>query len=125
MANEIRALAGDGNEGQRVLFLFPITAPQLKTYQDAANAQRNVVPTPQSTLPSDVSSGGFLTASELAQLDAGTLAFRVVTFTRTPDMDTNAKLAIRAKAIYAEELIAFNAWYTSSYRYVGSKVSYP
>jgi hypothetical protein len=123
MANEIRALAGDGGESYPLLLLFPIAAP--KQYNDATGTARNVVPTPTSALPTDVTNGVFLTAAERAQLDAGTLAFRITQFSRTADMNTAAKLTARVQAIYAEELKAFTAWYTSAYRYIGSTASAP
>jgi hypothetical protein len=126
MANEIRVLEGGADTdatGRRVfnlLMLFPIATPQ--TITPPGGAASNVVPTPASGLPPLAVQS--TTASERAELDAGTLVFRVLTLTKDPAL-SNAQLAAAAQQKYATQRAAVDAEYSARYRHTGTMLDAP
>jgi hypothetical protein len=113
MADEILVLEGDRRERYRTLMLFPIATP-------AQAGGSNVVPTPSAEL--DAATAALLTAPELAGLDGGTLAYRMVAMRRAPGL-TAAQLATELRRVYAEQLADFTAEYATRYAHIGTRVS--
>lgn len=112
MADEILVLEGDRRERYRILMLFPIAAP-------AQAGGSNVVPSPSADL--DVEVATLLTPAEVAALDGGTTAYRLVTMRKQSGL-TGAQLATELRRIYATQLADFNAEYGVRYAHVGTRV---
>lgn len=116
MANEIAVLDGDGGATYGLLFLFPVTTPK----QIGPVVPANVVPTPSSALPANAAS--ILTAAEVAALDTGTSAFRVVRMSKVAGM-TNPQLVADAQVRYAAAKAEFDAWYAATYLHIGVRMN--
>lgn len=115
MANEI-TVVGESKRDQsrlvRLLFLYPIESPHQVGAQ-------NVVPTPSSGLPS-VGGSTFVSQAEADALDAGAMAFEVVTYAVRPSDErdgklTNAQHLARAREIYAAKKAEWLAGYDNTY----------
>lgn len=101
MANEITKLDGDGGLKATLLFLYQITAP---VYVIDGGGNQTVIATPSTDLPE--MAGLILTSAEKAELDAGTLAFEVVSLSVT-DAKTGPELLVDARALYAKRKTRF------------------
>lgn len=106
MADEIvelrRRVIGEDSNGDdlvsfEVLFLYPVDPPITITPADGGDP---IVypPTPRSTLPDGVVTYQLLTPSELAELDAGTMAFKQKTIEQ---LDGQTLAQVRSVAIAA------------------------
>ena len=110
MANEICVVRATTRGTLTLAFLYPITVPvQING--------ANVVPTPAtnggvSVLDPILES--MLTAQEKTDLDAGTLAYEMVTYRYDPGA-SNAQALAKAQALYANRLSQFQTWYTTTY----------
>lgn len=113
MPDEITCLVGDGGNRYPLLFLIPIETPKQI-------AGANVVPTPSSGL--DSTAAAILSQAEKDELDAGTLAFRVVTMGKDASLSA-AELAAAVQERYAEAKQKFDEWYAAAYRHVGLRVN--
>lgn len=114
MADIIIGYGGSDNEFS-VVFLYPISTPK-----QLPGTSVNVVPTPSSSMPADHRI--FLDSAEIAALDAGTLAFDIITFTRNTQR-SNADIIADLKTKYDAALAAKAAWYTERYRFAGTRLN--
>ena len=116
MADEILALERNGSR-QTVLFLYPIAVPVVI-------GGSNVVPTPAtnadatSALPAVAEA--ILTAQEKIDLDAGTLAYEVTSFSPQPGI-TGPQILAKVQAQYALLLAEFNTQYAARWEFSGQR----
>jgi len=98
MAQEILIIETSprGGEGftARALFLYPLS-PQLETFGGLV-----IVPTPSSSLPSELSPLNLLTPAELSALDDGSAAFEIAAV-YIPEVADLADAAARVQKAYA------------------------
>lgn len=113
MANEITVLDGDGTDNNyNLLFLFPIATPKTA-------GGSNVVVTASSTLPA--LGAAILQQAEKDALNAGTSAFRLVSFKKDTSL-TLQQLQTKVREIYAAQKTVFDAWYAQAYQHVGTRI---
>ena len=118
MADEILILEGDGGFHYDLLLIFPIASPAQIGIPPA-----NVVPTPTSVDGVSVLSAtaaASLSQAERDAFDAGTSAFRVVSFPKNPNFN-NPQLLVAVRAEYAAQLARFTRWYDQTYLHSGAR----
>jgi hypothetical protein len=126
VANEIRVLEGDGRPDPSrapvysVLFLFPIGTP--KVAGPPGGSATNAVYTPSAGLTRYALQ--VTTAAERASMDAGTLAWRIVSFAKDPAR-TDPQLATDLQQMYAATLTAMTNDYNSRYQHLGTVLTAP
>lgn len=125
MADEILVLEGgivDRRRQYQVLYLIPIPAPTPHPNGG------NVVPTPavDPALTPDGATPGyaFLTAGEIAALNAGTMAWVVDTVTRDPQLSAAQTTALLQDR-YAAAKAKFDAEYAVRYAFIGLRRNAP
>ncbi len=122
MADEILVLEGDRQGRYQLLMLFPIDGLGGNPSPAPAGGS-NVVPraAPREDGVNLDWPFSLLTSPEIAALDGGTLAYRIISLRKEPGL-TNPQLVARVQAIYAEQQTDFNAEYAARYLHIGARV---
>lgn len=115
MAGEIIVLDGNGRDEYNIALLFPIAAPEQVS-------GANVVPTPAPEAGSLLAQ--CLTTLEKDALNAGTLAYEIISFQKAAAA-TALELTARVQEIYTQRRGTFNAWYANRYQFVGTRRDAP
>ena len=122
MADEILVLEGDRQGRYQLLMLFPIDGlggNPSPTQAGGSNVVPSAAPRENGVDPDWPFS--LLSGAEIAALDGGTLAYRMVRLRKEPEL-TNPQLVARAQAIYAQQQADFNSEYRTRYLHIGARV---